>query len=108
MADLQQQLNAVLSDPDMMGRIMSLAQNLDIPDSSPPPPSQEQPPSFPDIDINMLQKLSGLAHQSGADPQQQALLKALTPYLSQQRISRLQRAMQAAKMASFATSLIGR
>lgn len=114
MSDLQQQLNAVLSDPDMMSKIMSLAQNLDAGQSQEQPaPPVQQPVSggqaaFPEIDISMLQKLSGLAGQTAANPNQQALLKALTPYLSAHRIGRLERAMRAARMASFATSFLGR
>lgn len=109
MDNLEQQLSAVMNNPAMMQQIMQLAQSMD---SSPP---QEAPPTdqptvspFPDIDLSMIQKLSGFARQSGIDPNQQALLSALRPYLKGNRISRLERAMKAAKMAGLATSLIGR
>lgn len=109
MDNLEQQLSAVMNNPAMMQQIMQLAQSMD---SSPPqeatPTDQSTMPSFPDIDLSMIQKLSGFARQSGIDPNQQALLTALRPYLKGNRISRLERAMKAAKMAGLATSLIGR
>ena len=38
---------------------------------------------------------------------QQALLSALNPYLTRDRISRLERAMRAAKLAGMATAFLG-
>ena len=55
----------------------------------------------------MLAKLAGLSRQGSIDRDQQALLKALNPYLSKDRIGRLERAMRAAKMAKLAGSFLG-
>ena len=108
MSELEEKLASVMNDPAMMQKIMSLAQSL----GGSPPPKEEAPkaenPSFPEIDMAMLQKLSGFASQSGIDRNQQALLQALSPYISRHRIAKLERAMRAAKMAGFATSLLGR
>ena len=108
MDDMQDQMNAILSDPDMMQKIMSMAQSLSQPA---PPPSPENPPGaptepLPEIDIGMVQKLSGLAGQSNIDKDQRSLLKALGPYLSRERITKLEKAMRAAKMASMASVLL--
>lgn len=109
MADLEQQLAAVMNDPSMMKKIMSFAQTLGNSEApEPPKPQNEEPSMMPELDISTLQKLSGFMSQSGIDPNQKALLQALGPYLSQQRVGRLERAMRAAKMAGFATSLLGR
>lgn len=109
MDDLQQQLSAVMNDPAMMDKIMSLAQSMGSNTPSDKQPAEkEQTNPFPDIDLSMIQKLSGFAKRSGIDNNQKALLQALRPYLSGNRIARLERAMQAAKMAGFATSLLGR
>ena len=62
---------------------------------------------MPEIDLAMVQKLSGFARQSSIDSQQQALLKALTPYLQDARIRKLERAMRAAKIAKFASGALG-
>lgn len=102
MDDLESKLGAVLNNPEMMQKIMSLAQNLSD-------GSQKAEASAPgDIDLSMIQKLSGFAKQSGIDKHQQSLLRALHPYLSRQRIQKLERAMRAAKMAGMAGLLTGR
>lgn len=104
MDDLENKLGAIMNDPDMMQKIMSLAQNLN--QNSPPPKAEKPSNPFPDIDISLLQKLSGFAGKSNIDPNQRNLLQALAPYLNHQRISRLERAMRAAKMAGMATTLL--
>ena len=107
MDDLQSQMNSVLQNPEMMQKIMALAQSLnsaDEPQQIPENPKQESAGfPLPDIDFATLQKLSGLAGQSNIDNNQRTLLKALSPYLSHGRISKLEKAMRAAKMASMAS-----
>lgn len=101
MDDMEQKLNSMLSDPQTMQKIMSMAQSLG---------GQQESPKFeglPDIDIGTIQKLSGLARQSGIDKNQRTLLNALGPYLSRERIGKLEKAMRAAKMAKMATGLMG-
>ncbi|MBE6943933.1 MAG: hypothetical protein E7453_06690 [Ruminococcaceae bacterium] len=110
MAGLEEQLNAVLSNPQMMQQIMAMAQNFSPPpQESPPPPApppqQEANPLV--FDPAMLQKLSGLMGSGGVDKNQQHLLRALGPYISQSRVAKLEKAMQAAKMARLATKLLG-
>lgn len=107
MDDMEDKLNAVLNNPQMMQQIMSLAQSMNSSSSAkqdPPPPKND---TFPDIDLGMLQKISGLAQQSGVDRNQQALLKALGPYLSRERIGKLEKAMRAAKVARMASGFLG-
>ena len=105
MEDLQSQMNAILSDPAAMEKIMAMAQSLGQPTPE-APPVQESPP-MPDIDIGMIQKLAGFAGQSNIDQHQRNLLHALSPYLSGERVSKLEKAMRAAKMARMATSVLG-
>jgi len=47
-----------------------------------------------------------MSRQGSIDKNQQALLRALSPYLSRQRIKKLENAMRAAKMAGFAASAL--
>ena len=104
MESLEEKLGAVLSNPQLMQQIMSMAQAMgSAPAPNPPPPPE--PLSVPDP--GLLQKLSGIAGQSGVDRNQQALLKALDPYLGRDRLGRLEKAMRAAKMAKLAGSLLG-
>lgn len=106
MDDMQSQMNAILQNPEMMQKISALAQSLGAPPSQAPEPKLESG-GFPDIDIGMLQKLSGFASQSGIDANQQNLLRALGPYLKGDRIHRLEKAMRAAKMARLASGFLG-
>lgn len=113
MDDMQSQMNAILNNPEMMQQIMSMANamNQQQPQQKPepePPKHDNAGFSMPDIDLSMVQKLSGLAGQSNVDSNQRSLLKALTPYLSRERISKLERAMRAAKMANMASSFLGK
>ena len=106
MDNLEQQLGAVLGNPEMMEKIMAMAQALGT--SSPEPQeASPPPPPIPDIDIGLLKKLSGLAGQGSIDQDQQALLKALGPYLTSRRIHKLENAMRAAKMARLAAATLG-
>ena len=114
MAEMEDRLNSILGNPQMMQQIMSMAQTLgqtqaDLPKqetSNPePPPQQSQTPSG--NELAMMQKLFGMARQSGIDKNQQSLLKALSPYLSRERITKLEKAMRAAKMAGVASSVLG-
>ena len=106
MDELESRLGAILGNPEMMSKIMTLAQNLNTQESqkAPDPPKNDSPPEF---DMNMQKKLSALAGKSGADQNQQLLLKALRPYLSGTRLSKLERAMRAAKMAGMAGIFFG-
>lgn len=115
MDDMEEKLSSILSNPQMMSQIMNLAQTLG---KQPEEPKQEGTNkasastqstfSFPNnLDTGMLQKLAGIAQQSGIDRNQQTLLKALSPYLSKERIIKLEKAMRAAKMAALASTLFG-
>lgn len=110
MDDMEAKLGAILGNPDMMAQIMSMAQTLGG-GASPPPPTPPPQPSIPGIpeglDIGMITKLAGMASSANVDKDQRALLFALRPYLTNERIGKLERAMRAAKLADLATSLLG-
>ena len=103
----EEKLGALLSNPDLMSKISAMAQSLgaqqEAPAPSQPPPTE--PPQI-SIDPNMLKKLSGMVGAFGVDKEQRALLSALGPYLSRDRIHKLENAMQAAKMAALAASAV--
>lgn len=111
MSEMEEKLGAILNNPQMMQQIMSLAQTMN--QSAPQEPRKEESPqqssapaSLPNLDLGMVQKLSGLARQSGVDNNQQALLRALSPYISRERVAKLERAMRAAKMARAASAFL--
>ena len=103
MAELEDKLGAVLNNPQLMQQIMAMAQSLG--QQSSPPPSPE--PQMSGFDPAFLQKIAGIASAAGGDEQQRALLCALGPYLSRDRISRLEKAMQAAHLAKAASAFLG-
>ena len=107
MDNMEDKLNTILKDPNMMRQLQSMAQSLGLqsPQKSDPPPPKID--NLPDFDPAMLQKLSGFAQQSGVDRNQRALLSALGPYLSRERLTKLEKAMRAAKMARLASGFLG-
>ena len=104
MDDFENKLGQILGDPEMMGKIMAMAQSFGSQEAQPEPPQQE---SIPDIDFATIQKLTGLMGKAGVDNDQKALLCALSPYISSTRIRKLERAMRAAKLAGVATTFLG-
>jgi len=98
---MEEKLGSILNNPEMMQKIMTMAQSLGAAQKNNDPQPEPASP-LPQIDPASLQKLSGLARQGSIDKDQQALLRALGPYLSRQRIRKLENAMRAAKMAKFA------
>ena len=105
MGDMEDKLNTILSNPDMMQQIMALAQSMGQDEQK--NTNIPLPDSAPEIDLGMIQRLSGLAQSTGVDKNQQVLLNALCPYLSRDRIGKLEKAMRAAKMAKLATGIMG-
>ena len=130
MADLQQQLQAILSDPEAMGQITALAGALTgappetgAPGAGPPQPEEPSPPEdTPPPDLTAL--LSALGGGSGPDPatlgvllsllgeytaadgEKTALLEALRPFLSPSRREKLDRAEQAARLTRVARAAL--
>jgi len=100
--DLEEKLGAILSNPELMQQIQSMAQSLGQPPSASPSEQKKLP-----FDPSILQKLGTLAGQTGIDTDQQTLLAALSPYLSQNRVKKLENAMRAAKMARLASAFLG-
>ncbi len=127
MDDMEQKLGQILSNPQMMGQIMAMAQNLSQAAPQPQrggsqnpaqnpvqnqhqnPPQQAGPApvSLPEgLNLAAIQNIAGIVGKTGVDSNQRALLRALNPYLGQERIAKLEKAMRAAKIAGFASSIL--
>lgn len=118
MSELDDKLNSILSNPAMMQQIMSLAQALSSQSetqqqtqSQPPPPPQSPPQNqMPSndrmINPNLLSRMATLMQRGSIDKNQESLLRALRPYLSRQKLEKLERAMHAAKMAGIASEMV--
>lgn len=111
MADWQEQLNTILSDPEAMTRIASLAQSLSGPpsDKAPPSPSAAAPnpdngatgPSALDgLDPELLGRVLPLLRQLNRPESGEAaaFLHALRPFLSERRRGKVERAAQLARL----------
>jgi len=116
MDDLETKMGAVLNNPEAMQKIMALAQSLNLSgmdnsqtqsQKSDCKETETSKPALPALDLSMIQKLTGLAGQQSINKNEQTLLKALGPYLSRERIFKLEKAMRAAKMARMASSILG-
>ena len=102
MAELEERLASMLNDPKMMQQIMNMAQNLGSSQENASAPPDEIPP----IDPGMIKQLSGFAQRGNIDPKQRSLLNALGPYLSRERILKLEKAMRAARVAQMASGFL--
>lgn len=106
----EDQLEAILGNPQVMAQIQKLAQSLGQPENAAPvePPKEpSEPPKGPAAgDMEMLKTFTGLARGAAIDKNQQALLNALGPYISRQRQQKLEKAMRAAKLAQLSSGLL--
>ena len=106
MGELEERLNSILSDPEQMRRISSLAQTLMGGEAG-----GDAPPSAPRQEAGSGDGLSGALgsllapRESSGD--RTALLEALKPWLSEKRRRKLSRAMRLAQMAGLARIAMG-
>lgn len=128
MADFDEKLNNILSNPDAMAQIMQLAQSIGgeqeqtIPSGQSPPSHQTQstPSQFGknaqttgmggtdlfsglsglanSVDPKLIMKLLPLIQELGQDSNARQLLYALRPYLKTERQEKIERALQLAKL----------
>ncbi|MCI9121293.1 MAG: hypothetical protein HFG00_07200 [Oscillibacter sp.] len=121
MAEFDEKLNSLLSNPDAMSQIMQLAQSLGggnggggtpPPESAPQQPSWNPPPTAPPVGGDLLSSLTGgldpklltrllpLIQELGGqrDSNARQLLYALRPYLKQERQDKVERALQLARL----------
>lgn len=118
MGEFEEKLNSILGDQQAMGQIMALAQSLGK--SSPQEEQEDTPPSQSSDDAPDLSQLMGsidpkmmqlgmrlMREYQQDDSQNTALLQALRPYLREERRSRLDKAVQIAKMSRLLRVALG-
>ena len=115
MAEFDDKLNSLLSNPDAMSQIMQLAQSLSGGGQDAPPPSPPSPPisstpksdsgdifssllgnTDPSLFIKLLPLIQELGSQQNSNARQ--LLYALRPYLKEDRQEKVERALQLARL----------
>ncbi len=123
MSELEDKISEVLGDPEQMAQITRLAQSLmggaagdtgaagGGAESARPAPAK--PAAMPElaslgIDADMLSRITRLISSGSAqNADEQALLNAMRPYLSEKRRSRMDKAMKLARLARIARLAIG-
>ena len=117
MAEFDDKLNSLLSNPDAMAQIMQLAQSLSGDQQQPPPvppspPAGESSPASNSVtddffssfsaglDPSLLIRLMPLLQElgGGKDSNARQLLYALRPYLKKDRQEKVERALQLARL----------
>ena len=107
MDDVNEKLNALLSDPGSMAQIMQLAQQLsgsmggeNTPPSPPSPPQAVPPPApLPAIDPQVIAKYLPLLQELTRDTSQTTqLLYALRPFLKDGKQNKVERAARLARL----------
>lgn len=101
MDNLSQQISALLSDPEMMSKIQGLSSMLtehSTPPPAPLPPTPSAPPpadnSFPTDTVNMVMRLAPLLQSVSQEDDSTRLLKALRPFLHEDRRAKLDEAVK--------------
>lgn len=120
MGEFEEKLNSILGDQQAMSQIMALAQSLgkssppppEEGEEAPPPPAQETPPDLDQMLGGLDPKWVELGMRLMREYQQDdgrntALLQALRPYLREERRSRLDKAVQIAKMSHLLRVALG-
>ena len=107
MAEFDDKLNALLSNPDAMSQIMQLANSLSGDSDTPSAPAAPEPPaprSSGSVQTSLsgrtelLGKLLPLVQEKGRDSNARRLLYALRPYLKEERQEKIERALQLARL----------
>ena len=125
MAEFDEKLNSILSNPDAMSQIMQLAQSLGgggeavSPPPTPPPPQPPQPPPMGGdllssltggMDPKLISRLLPLIQELGGQRESNArnLLYALRPYLRAERQDKVERALQLARLFHLGKQFLSR
>lgn len=120
MAEFDEKLNQLLSNPDAMAQIMQLAQSFSGGNQQSAPAPSAAPPAYPPqtqaqpaggggdllssltggLDPKLLMKLLPLIQELGREQDSNArqLLYALRPYLKEERQEKVERALQLARL----------
>lgn len=108
MAELDEKLNALLSDPGSMAQIMQLAQQLSgamgggenaAAPAPPPPPPPAQSEPLAGLDPQVLTHLLPLAQELTRDSSEtMQLLYALRPFLKEEKQGKVERAARLARL----------
>ena len=104
MAEVDDKLSSILGNPVRMGQSMSMAGSLNQQAAPPPPPPSPTMPFDPGAMAGMMQMLQA----TQLEPRQRNLIQALRGFVPDDRLVRLEKAMQASLIARFASHAMNR
>ena len=103
MAEFEEKLQSILGNPELMGQIMSMAGAMNQ-QQQPPPPPQPQPPAGLPFDPGAMAGMMQMLKATQLEPRQRQLIQALRGFVPDDRLVRLEKAMQASLIAKFASA----
>ena len=123
MSEFEEKLNSILSNPDAMSQVMSLAQSLNLGGGETAPRQEENPepqesagPNLSglgdllgQIDPAMIQKILPLVGEltgNDGNDERMALLYALRPFLRPERRDKVEKAARTAKLIHVGKKLL--
>ena len=104
MAEFEDKLNAVLSNPELMGQILSMAGSLNQQQAAPPPPPPSSSFGSMPFDPGAMAGMMQMLKATQLEPRQRNLVQALRGFVPEDRLVRLEKAMQASLIAKFASA----
>lgn len=124
MNDFEEKLNTILSSPEAMAQVASLAQSLGLSptqpaagtetggsseNAPPPPPMPDLSSLFGQADPALLSRLLPLLQElgSGESDQRTQLLQSLRPFLKESRQEKLDKAIQIARLLRVGKKFFG-
>ena len=101
MDELESRLSSVLSDPEQMEKITRLAQSFMAGTGSGSAAPKAETDTMPDAEL--FKRLAQLISMGGGrEKGEQAMLEAISPYLSEKRRGKMEKALRIAKLVRIA------
>ena len=103
MAEFEEKLQSILGNPELMGQIMTMAGAMNQQQQPPPPPPPQPQVGMP-FDPGAIAGMMRLLKATQLEPRQRQLIQALRGFVPDDRLVRLEKAMQASLIAKFASA----
>ena len=103
MAEFEEKLQSILGNPELMGQIMTMAGAMNQQQQSPPPPPPQMQAGLP-FDPGAMAGMMQMLKATQLEPRQRQLIQALRGFVPDDRLVRLEKAMQASLIAKFAST----
>ena len=104
--DIGEILQSVLSDPEQMGKLASMAQSIMGGAEPASSPAESAVQGTVPHDAKLLSVLTGLMGGRGKETRSAALLNAMRPYMRPEKQEKLDRAMQVSRMVHVAGTVM--